>query len=97
MADQPENDDLESYLRLLQLLEAGDLDAMECPACGSRSVSVSFTHPGDDEYRTWFKCSKCGFKARVQNAERPKHFSSDRVDASLEAYDSDLLRRKKLP
>ena len=84
---------------LLVAEDAGVLDSLECPDCRSHSVSVRYTNPQENVYRTWFLCSECTFQERAQMAERPKHFSIERVDKRLEAYDADLLEkcRFKLP
>ena len=63
----------------------------KCPYCHLRSVSVRYTEPQEGVYRLWFLCSKCKFQQRVQLAGKPKHFSIERVDEPLQAYDADIL------
>jgi hypothetical protein len=77
------------------MLESGILNSIECPQCHRHSVSVWFTHPQVNEYRTWFICTECSFEMRVQNSEKPLHYTEDRVDARLETYDVDVLRKKR--
>jgi transcription elongation factor Elf1 len=91
-----QNSDIAVRIELLRLLESGLLDLLECPQCHKNSVSVRFTHPRINEYRTWFVCDHCSFSMRVQNSERPQHFLSERVDEQLEEYDSDVLLKKRL-
>jgi hypothetical protein len=81
---------------LLRTLESGVLDSIECPRCHMHSVSVRFTRPSVDEYRTWFVCAECPFRLRVQNSERPRRYSADRLDEDLETFDSGILRQKRL-
>jgi hypothetical protein len=40
--------------RLAFAAERGQLEGLECPNCNQPKVSVWFTHPAPDEYRTWF-------------------------------------------
>ena len=94
---QSHNDNLASRLELLQALEAGNLDGLQCPDCGRPSVSVCFSRPCEGEYRTWFFCGSCEFHMRVQGSGRPKHFSPGRVDPGLEMYDDELLRTSRFP
>jgi len=81
------------YLRLLHEADAGYLDDLECPQCQQTAVSVRFTHPAADTYRTWFICSGCNFHTRVQNGERPRFYSEDRVSTDLQ--ERDLLIEKQ--
>src|ERR1700745_1143217 len=37
---------------------SGHLDSIECPSCRQRSVSVWFTRPRKNQYRTWFICAE---------------------------------------
>lgn len=78
-------------------MQLGNFDSLECPECHNWSVSVRFTHPRQDAYRTWFVCSKCPFRLRLQNSGRPTHFSEDRIDELLQAYDVDILTKCKFP
>ena len=88
---------LEAHIRLLRAAEAGTLDSLECPNCHRPFVSVRFTQPQKDVYRTWFLCSGCAFETRAQNSRKPAHYSDERVDKRLEKYDSDLLSRTQFP
>lgn len=85
--------DLPDRLKLLEKSDEGYLDRLECPACHRPSVSVAFSHPGSNEYRTWFTCHECSFSMRVQNTGKPPHYSEDRIDVDRQAYDIELLRR----
>ena len=49
------------HVRLLEEVNAGHLDGLECPQCKHLAVSVYFTHPAAEECRTWFICSICDF------------------------------------
>ena len=77
--------------------ESGALDSIECPSCRQKSVSIWFSHPRKDEYRTWFICAECSFEGRAINSGRPKNFSEDRVNERLQKYDSDLLAKMRFP
>ena len=90
------NNELTVRIGLLRTLESGVLDLIECPQCHKHTVSVWFTRPQEDQYRTWFLCAECSFEMRVQNSERPEYFSADRVDERLEAYDADILGLRRL-
>jgi hypothetical protein len=98
---QPENSrcpksEITTRLDLLEALESGMLDSIQCPQCQEHSVSVWFTNPLEDEYRTWFVCTTCAFLMRTQNSVRPKHFSLDRVRDDLEQYDAKVLRKRRI-
>jgi hypothetical protein len=69
---------LQARLDLLHREVAGHLDGLHCPECGQCRVSVWYTHPSPQAYRTWFICDNCGFEMRVQNSGRPEHYSSER-------------------
>lgn len=92
-----ENSDtqLQARLNLLSAYEAGALDSIQCPQCHKHSVSVRFTHPSPKEYRTWFVCSNCSFQLRTQTVGVPLFFTENRIDEYLEAYDVDLLKKRK--
>jgi hypothetical protein len=70
--------DLSARLALLRAASEGKLDGLPCPQCGQPCVSVWFTHPAEELYRTWFLCSRCSFEMRAQNAGRPPHYSAER-------------------
>jgi hypothetical protein len=87
------NSDLNERLWLARASEEGILDNLPCPDCHNDSVSVRFTHPAANEYRTWYVCKCCSFKMRTHDTERPPYYHNDRVDEQLQAYDSDLLKK----
>src|ERR1043166_2690504 len=90
------SDDVIRRVKLLNELESGSLDSIECPDCQNRTVSVLFSHPGENEYRTWFVCSDCSFRMRAQNTGRPRFYSEDRLSHELDVYDSRPLGMTKL-
>jgi len=93
-------EELALQLRLLAEADAGRFDDLECPQCRQTAVSVWFTHPAADVYRTWFICANCSFHTRAQNTERPRSFSETRVSTDLEERDLSILRQslfKRLP
>jgi hypothetical protein len=79
-------------LALIHAADKGKLDCLECPDCLRRAVSVWFTHPKEDEYRTWFLCSTCTFKMRAHDLSRPEFYCEERVNEELEQYDAQILR-----
>lgn len=81
--------------RLANEAAAGRLEELVCPSCGYAAVSVWFTNPAPDVYRTWFICTNCEFHTRAQLKERPTHFSESRVDTELEESDLMVLKRSK--
>jgi transposase-like protein len=87
------NNDLSTHLQLLQEAAVGRLENLECPSCKQATVSVWFSHPAADTYRTWFICAACDFHSRAQNTERPAFFSEDRVSTELEEHDLSILRQ----
>lgn len=90
----PHNDKaLLSQLRLLDEAATGHLEELECPNCHQAAVSVWFTHPAADTYRTWFICADCDFHTRAQNTDRPRFFSEDRVRTDLEEHDLSILKQ----
>jgi protein-arginine kinase activator protein McsA len=80
-------------LALLDSAERGVLDELTCPNCHRRAVSVWFSHPSEDEYRTWFLCSNCSFQMRAQNTSRPNFYSDGRIKALLNEHDRKILER----
>jgi len=80
-------------VELLALLEAGKLENLLCPQCQRESVSVWFTHPAPEEYRTWLICSTCEFQARAHNSSKPAHYSEAKRHIVLETKDGDILDR----
>ena len=70
--------DLRARLALLQEATDGRLDGLTCPRCRQACVSVWFTHPAEELYRTWFICSRCGFEMRAQNVGLPPYYSLGR-------------------
>jgi hypothetical protein len=89
--------DVSARLVLLHELESGRLDSIECPICHAHSISVWFTHPAENEYRTWFVCHGCSFKLRAQNTERSQFYSSARINDELQAYDVELFAQGVFP
>jgi hypothetical protein len=75
------------HVRLAWEASAGHLDGLQCPECRQAAVSVWFTHPAEDTYRTWFVCDHCHYRTRAQCTERPPFFSEDRVNAELQERD----------
>lgn len=80
--------DIPARLALLKAAAAGELDALPCPQCQHACVSVWFTHPAEDLYRTWFLCEQCGFEMRAQNVGRPPYYSTER-DRTAQAATSE--------
>jgi hypothetical protein len=74
-----------SQTRLLNEVAAGNLDNL--------SISVWFTHPAEDTYRTWLICADCNFHARAQHTCRSDSFSEDRVCPELEKRDWAVLKQ----
>jgi hypothetical protein len=70
--------DLRARLALLQEAASGRLEGLPCPRCCQSCVSVWFTHPDEELYRTWFVCSQCDFEMRAQNVGQPPHYSAER-------------------
>jgi DNA-directed RNA polymerase subunit M/transcription elongation factor TFIIS len=98
MPNKNSNDAQQAFTRnltLIQALESGVLDAIECPKCCKHTITVRFTQPRISEIRTWFLCTNCTFRLRVQNSTIPRYFSIDRLDEQLEAYDDDVLTKAK--
>ena len=86
---------VEDRVELLRIADSGVLDGIRCPECGGGAVSVKFTRPAEEVYRTWFVCAGCGFRMRAQNAGRPRFFGEELVDRELEEYDRGVLRKKR--
>jgi hypothetical protein len=86
---------LRPYIRLLTQANAGQLDSLECPGCGRMAVSVWFTCPAVNTYRTWFICSDCEFHTRVQDTQKPPFFSEDRVSTDLQERDLMTLKQSR--
>ena len=87
------NEQTEIIVRLLNEAALGRLDDLECPKCRHTAVSVWFTHPAPDVYRTWFICSDCDFHTRAQLTDRPQYFSESRVNTELEERDLSILKQ----
>ena len=85
------SNELNETLKLLEKLESGILDSITCPRCHNDSVTVRFSNPEPNEYRTWLVCLKCSFVLRLQNTERPQFYSTSRIDEQLEAYDYEVI------
>jgi transposase-like protein len=76
--NSPYRADVQERLQLLRAEEAGQMEGIACPQCKQATVSVWFTHPAKNEFRTWFVCETCGFSMRTQNTGRPAHYSEER-------------------
>jgi hypothetical protein len=87
------NNELSKQMHLLQEAAIGRLNNLECPNCRHAAVSVWFSRPAADMYRTWFICADCDFRTRAQNTERPPFFSNDRVSTELEERDIAIVRQ----
>jgi hypothetical protein len=96
-SQNPQNDEsLKVQLRLLGKAAAGQIEDLECPSCGHAAVSVWFTHPAADVYRTWFICADCDFHTRAQDTSRPSFFSEARINTELEERDLSILKQSRL-
>lgn len=91
----PKNDRVSLHLRLLNEAAGGRLDDLECPKCRQPAVSVWFSHPAADVYRTWFVCVNCGFHTRAESVGKPSFFSEDRVSTELSEKDLAILRKMR--
>ncbi len=89
---QAQDDRINRQLTLVKQAALGQFENLECPDCRHPSVSVWFTHPQPDEYRTWFVCAACKFHTRAHNSARPAHFTEDRVNSELEGMDESILK-----
>jgi hypothetical protein len=87
-----DDDRLAAHMRLLKEASIGKLQGLGCPSCRQDSVSVWFTHPGAEIYRTWFLCASCDFNSRALNSSKPDFFLDDRVRQDLEERDAAILR-----
>src|SRR5215469_4586224 len=87
------DDRLSSQLDLLRQTAEGNLDDLLCPTCGTERVSVWFTQPAPNEYRTWFLCGNCDFHTRVHNLGKPTHFADSRRRLDLEERDRMILQQ----
>ncbi|HTR67760.1 MAG TPA: hypothetical protein VMH85_18410 [Terriglobales bacterium] len=83
--------------RLWSQTDGGVFDSLECPSCHHRSVSIWFTHPRADQYRTWFICKQCRLEARFINSGPPKNYTEARINEHLQAHDSECLARARFP
>jgi len=86
------DDRVAKQIQLLNDARDGRLDKLDCPVCHEAAVSVWFTNPADETYRTWFLCGACDFCTRAQELERPHFFSDDRRRLDLEERDSEILK-----
>jgi len=83
--------------KLTRDVDAGRLDALQCPGCKASTVSISFTHAAPEEYRVYFTCSRCLFRISGRHVGKPAHFSQERVDRTLQAFDIQALQNAKFP
>jgi hypothetical protein len=88
---QAQGERLNRQLALVKQATKGQFEHLECPDCRHASVSVWFTHPQPDEYRTWFICADCNFHTRVHNDSIPTNFTEDRVNSELKEMDESIL------
>lgn len=58
---------------------------------------VSFTHAAEDHYRVYFTCASCSYRMSGQHVGKPPHFSEERIDPDLQAFDVEILRKAKFP
>lgn len=79
-------------VRLANEAAAGRFEGLRCPKCHEAAVSVWFTHPAADVYRTWFICAGCDFHSRAQHTDKPPSFTESRVSTDLEERDLLVLR-----
>src|SRR5882724_1427192 len=92
----PSNPELSMLLaaqtKLFHEVDAGNLDNLECPKCRHRVVSVWFTNPAPEAYRTWLICNECDFWSHMINIIRPSSFSESRVRSDLQKKDAAILK-----
>jgi hypothetical protein len=86
-------EELKLYMRLLNDADSGSLDNLECPSCRQTAVSVWFTHPAEDIYRTWFVCTHSRFHSRAQNNGIPAFFTANRLRPDLQEGDLSVLKQ----
>lgn len=55
-----------AQIDLLKKVDEGQLDELPCPQCRFTTVSVRFTQPTPDSYRTLLICSNCNFHFGAQ-------------------------------
>jgi hypothetical protein len=79
-------------VELFKEADAGNLDNLECPKCRHPTVSVWFTKPEPEAYRTWLICTECDFWSHAINTDRPSSFSESRVRSDLQEKDAAILR-----
>jgi predicted RNA-binding Zn-ribbon protein involved in translation (DUF1610 family) len=98
-SEKPQNQQSDSTVaervRLMKEADAGKFEELECPKCGQAAVSVWFTHPAADEYRTWFICAGCGFHTRAHLSEKPANFSESRINTELQERDLLILKQAR--
>jgi hypothetical protein len=66
---------LEAQLNLLNAARAGKLENLACPKCGRATVSIWFTQPVKNQFRTWFVCENCDYEFSAQNSGLPPYYS----------------------
>ena len=71
----------ETYRQNVKDYEAGRLDDLACPRCGTSTVSVRFSpSPAAGAPSTvYFACSVCGDHDTAQYRGEPPHFDRSRV------------------
>jgi hypothetical protein len=90
------NGRLKELTQLLRAAEAGRLDGLDCPQCGNPGLSVWFSNPAKDHFRTWYVCTECTFHTRAQNSDKPAFFSTERCRPDLETRDKAILDAAKI-
>jgi hypothetical protein len=86
---------IQSLFQLARSADKGQQGNLECPECHKSTVSVWFSNPVPNEYRTWFICAECSFHTRAQCTDRPTFFSPERCRPDLEARDKAILDAAK--
>ena len=94
-AKSSQDENINLHIDLLKAATQGHFDNLECPSCRETSVSVWFSHPQPDEYRTWFLSGNCCFHTRAQNTVKPAAFTEKRVNPALEERDFSILQQAK--
>jgi len=83
--------------RLLERTVTDEFDSLECPQCHQPSLSIWFTPPRKDHYRTSFVCSQCQLEARDIDRQMAGNYWEERMNRRLHAYDAELLQEGPLP
>ena len=89
--------DIEPIMALFRAADAGQLDRLLCPGCGKDAIYVSFTHAAEDHYRVYLTCANCSYRSSAGLRGKPAHFSEERIDPDLQAFDMEALKNMKFP